>query len=107
MSEAAAGDEAAGTYHYVDPAQDIAGGAETGTAPAPKSWSYYKRSWTSGKSYSKKPVWSDMDLLPPSRRDAIARPDLALNAMKRILNEVENDRGRGRRSSTARLRAPT
>jgi len=63
-------------------------GAETGSLPATKSWSYYKHSWTDGHPFKREASWEALDHVPPSRRDLVARPDLALSAMSRILTKV-------------------
>lgn len=76
---------------WVDPDTDITVGAETGREPLAKTASYYKRNWTTGKPYSAMPIWGDLSHLPPSRRELIARPDLALVAMRRILTKLEGE----------------
>ena len=76
---------------YVDPSTDITGGAETGREPLAKTASYYRRSWSTGSPFSSEPAWKDLAHAPPSRRELIARPDLALVAMRRILGRVEGE----------------
>lgn len=76
---------------YVDPSTDVVGGAETGREPLAKTAAYYRRSWSTGSPFSSMPSWNDLSHLPPSRRELIARPDLALVAMKRILGRVEGE----------------
>lgn len=63
----------------------VQSGAETGHEPLAKTMSYYKRSWVTGTPYSAIPSWGDLSHMPPSRRELVARPDLALAAMRRIL----------------------
>ena len=75
---------------FVDPATDVVGGAETGTQPLAKTASFYN-SFKSGKPFSSIPSWADVSHMPPSRRALIARPDLALDAMRRILSRVDKE----------------
>jgi len=63
----------------------------TDTGAQLKNLSYYKRSWTTGKPYSTSAIWNDYDHIPPSRRRALVRPDLAVGAMKHILQRTEED----------------
>jgi hypothetical protein len=65
---------------------------ETGREPLPKDASFYGRS--PGRPFSRTPSWADLAQLPPSRRDIVARPDLALDAMRRILSRRENELAR-------------
>ena len=76
---------------WVNPDTDVTVGAETGREPLAKTASYYKRNWCEGKPYSVMPTWADLSHVPPSRRELIARPDLALAAMRRILTKVESE----------------
>ena len=76
---------------YVDPSTDITGGSETGREPLAKTASYYRRSWSTGSPFKTTPAWNDLSHAPPSRRELIARPDLALVAMRRILGRVEGE----------------
>jgi hypothetical protein len=55
------------------------------TEPLAKTTQYYKRAWTTGTPFSGVPAWGDLSHVPPSRRRHVARPDLALSAMTRIL----------------------
>ena len=76
---------------WVDPSTDVVGGAETGREPLAKTASYYRRSWSAGTPFSSQPSWGDLSHVPPSRRELVARPDLALVAMRRILGRVESE----------------
>jgi len=66
-----------------------------GEATTLKSWSYYKRNWSSGRNggAGSAPLWSDLDHVPLSRRRALVldRPDLARVAKDRILGRVAKE----------------
>ena len=71
-------------YSTTDPTTTFIQGVHT-----LKNGSYYKRNWATGNPYSSVPVWLDMDHVPPSQREFVVRPDLALVAMQRILGRIE------------------
>ena len=77
-------------YTWADPATQLVSG-ETGQEPMEKNSVYFRRNWSTGTPFSSLPAWADMDHLPPSQRELVARPDLAFTAMKRILHKVERD----------------
>ena len=64
-------------------------GPVTGTQPVIKNWSYYKRSWLCGSPFGTMALWDDLDHVPTDRQFPNVRPDLALDAMKGILKQVE------------------
>ena len=75
-------------HTWIDPETDVVRSAETGREPLAKTAAFYKRSWTSGTPFSVIPSWGDLSHVPPSRRELVARPDLALAAMRRILGTL-------------------